>query len=409
MKYLFVLLLALIAIPLLAVNTFNNGIVSKSPVLIGNKGVGQSYAASALLELYSTSKGLMLPRMSTVQRNAISPTAAGMIIFDVNTNKFNGHNGTAWGDLTPLSAISPLSLTSGTISAGTATASVNGILASSDWTIFNNKQNTLSAISPITISSSTISAGTASASTDGILTSTDWTIFNNKQGTLTTGSISGTNITVGGTPAGSVIGNGVTLSIPQSIATNATPTFASTILTNSLGFVSNSQTTKLQGNATATASVAYQLPAADGSPGNALLTDGGGILSWGAPSAEVSITGGAGVSISGAYTISANVSSPSMAAIILASGYINSDGTIGRQDANWITAISHDSGAGTYGITFSAGLFSVAPNCQANARDSISYKATVGTASTGGVNITTANLSAATVSSAFTVECVGKK
>lgn len=65
----------------------------------------------------------------------------------------------------------------------------------------------------------------ASTSQTGFLSSTDWNTFNSKQSALTLGDITGTNISVtGGT--GAVVGSGVSISIPQSVATSATPTFA---------------------------------------------------------------------------------------------------------------------------------------------------------------------------------------
>lgn len=70
----------------------------------------------------------------------------------------------------------------------------------------------------------TLDIDTASGSNSGLLDSADWTAFNNKQDALTTGNITSTTISVtGGT--GAVIGSGVTLSLPQSVATTATPSF----------------------------------------------------------------------------------------------------------------------------------------------------------------------------------------
>jgi len=49
---------------------------------------------SSLLELYSTSKGLLIPRMTTVQRDAISSPATGLIIYNTDNNKFQFNQGT---------------------------------------------------------------------------------------------------------------------------------------------------------------------------------------------------------------------------------------------------------------------------------------------------------------------------
>ena len=55
-------------------------------------------AASALLDVSSTTKGLLPPRMSTAQRDAIASPAAGLIIFNTSTStsKLNTWNGTSW-------------------------------------------------------------------------------------------------------------------------------------------------------------------------------------------------------------------------------------------------------------------------------------------------------------------------
>lgn len=52
--------------------------------------------ASAVLDLNSTSKGLLPPRMTCAQRNAVASPAAGLTIYNTDTNKLNTWNGTAW-------------------------------------------------------------------------------------------------------------------------------------------------------------------------------------------------------------------------------------------------------------------------------------------------------------------------
>ena len=42
--------------------------------------------ASSILDIKSTTKGLLIPRMTTVQRSAIAAPAKGLIVFDVTTN-----------------------------------------------------------------------------------------------------------------------------------------------------------------------------------------------------------------------------------------------------------------------------------------------------------------------------------
>ena len=55
--------------------------------------------SSALLDLSSTSKGLLLPRMTTAQRNNIVSPVQGLLVFDNNTQSFWYRNATAWKEL----------------------------------------------------------------------------------------------------------------------------------------------------------------------------------------------------------------------------------------------------------------------------------------------------------------------
>jgi len=54
--------------------------------------------ASAQLQVQSTTKGFLPPRMTTAERDAISSPAAGLIIYNTSTNKHQGYNGTTWND-----------------------------------------------------------------------------------------------------------------------------------------------------------------------------------------------------------------------------------------------------------------------------------------------------------------------
>jgi hypothetical protein len=54
---------------------------------------------SAILDIKSTTKGLLAPRMSTVQRTAIATPVAGLLVYDTDTNSYWYYNGTIWGNL----------------------------------------------------------------------------------------------------------------------------------------------------------------------------------------------------------------------------------------------------------------------------------------------------------------------
>jgi hypothetical protein len=55
--------------------------------------------ASAMLDVSSTSKGLLPPRMSTAQRNAIASPADGLLVFDTNTQSYWYRRVSIWTEL----------------------------------------------------------------------------------------------------------------------------------------------------------------------------------------------------------------------------------------------------------------------------------------------------------------------
>ena len=64
----------------------------------GNVGIGTaSPNANAILDLTSTTKPFMPPRMTEAERDAVSDPTAGMVIYNSDTNVLNFHNGSAWG------------------------------------------------------------------------------------------------------------------------------------------------------------------------------------------------------------------------------------------------------------------------------------------------------------------------
>ena len=63
----------------------------------GSVGIGTTNPNnSAALEIQSTSKGLLLPRVSTVQRSAIANPAIGLLVFDTDKNCLFLFDGVAW-------------------------------------------------------------------------------------------------------------------------------------------------------------------------------------------------------------------------------------------------------------------------------------------------------------------------
>lgn len=86
-----------IYLPALAAGTTKNvGIYSGSVVTIGT----DTPNASALLQIDSTTKGVLFPRMTTTQKNAIATPAAGLSVYDTTLNKLCIYTGAAWETIT---------------------------------------------------------------------------------------------------------------------------------------------------------------------------------------------------------------------------------------------------------------------------------------------------------------------
>ena len=89
-----ILLILLLFFPLLsfAQNTdrrVDNIKVKKKSKLIGDVTIGSSsFDASAILGITSTTKGLLIPRMTTTQRDNISSPSTGLMIYNTTTNQF---------------------------------------------------------------------------------------------------------------------------------------------------------------------------------------------------------------------------------------------------------------------------------------------------------------------------------
>lgn len=57
---------------------------------------GSSADNSAILDIKSTTKGLLIPRVSSTQRGAISNPAVGLLVFDISTNSIWTYTGASW-------------------------------------------------------------------------------------------------------------------------------------------------------------------------------------------------------------------------------------------------------------------------------------------------------------------------
>lgn len=60
---------------------------------------GNNANGSAMLDVESTTKGMLIPRMTTAQRTAIASPASGLLVYDNTTSSFWFYNGSAWTEL----------------------------------------------------------------------------------------------------------------------------------------------------------------------------------------------------------------------------------------------------------------------------------------------------------------------
>ncbi len=137
--------------------------------------------ASAELDVTSTTKGFLPPRMTQAQRNAIASPAAGLIIWCTNcgaAGEFQGYNGTTWTNLTGGTASAGIitgltcgsATNSGTLTSGTA---ASGVSSAVPYTGGNGATHTGQTVTStgVTGLTATLSAGTF-ASGSGSLTYT---------------------------------------------------------------------------------------------------------------------------------------------------------------------------------------------------------------------------------------------
>lgn len=106
------------------------------PADSGHVGFGTaSPNTSSMLDITSTTKGLLIPRMTAAQKNAISAPATGLLIFQTDgTSGFYYYNGAAWVGLDDGGTLPISSLT-----AAETTNSINNADYTQDW-----RWNTLS-------------------------------------------------------------------------------------------------------------------------------------------------------------------------------------------------------------------------------------------------------------------------
>jgi hypothetical protein len=152
--------------------------------------------ASSALDITSTTKGLLMPRMTNAQRQAISNPAAGLQVFvtDFDGGSFMFYDGIEWGTLS-FTKKRPDAPTIGTAGGGIAQATVLFTAPSSDGGSAITSYTATS--NPGDITGTLIQSGSGSITVEGLTNDTAYTF-----------TVSATNAI--GTSAASAVSNSVT-------------------------------------------------------------------------------------------------------------------------------------------------------------------------------------------------------
>lgn len=90
---------------------------------------GSTPASSSVLDLQSTSKGFLPPRMTAAQRDAISSPAPGLLIYNTTSNSIQYYNNTEWVELNGGKVVLDTGTISGAVSlAKTLTVTQNAVV-----------------------------------------------------------------------------------------------------------------------------------------------------------------------------------------------------------------------------------------------------------------------------------------
>jgi hypothetical protein len=101
----------------------------------GQIGIGtNSPDPSAILDIVSNSKGILIPRLNTLQRNAIVSPATGLLIFNTSTNTFDYYDGGGWQTIITTTSTVPFNL----IDFGTNTSANMVVGAGANFTTNDN-------------------------------------------------------------------------------------------------------------------------------------------------------------------------------------------------------------------------------------------------------------------------------
>ncbi|MBK9337643.1 MAG: hypothetical protein IPM98_14195 [Lewinellaceae bacterium] len=103
---------------------------------------------SAILDMTSTDKGVLVPRMTTGQRTMIAAPATGLLVFDTNTGSFWFYTGSAWTNLVGGGGGGSYSAGAGISIVGSTISNTGDLNPADDITIFSTAGGDLSGTYP---------------------------------------------------------------------------------------------------------------------------------------------------------------------------------------------------------------------------------------------------------------------
>ncbi|MDZ7900005.1 MAG: hypothetical protein U5N85_18510 [Arcicella sp.] len=103
---------------------------------MGVNSTGAAPATSSILDVSSTTKGFLMPRMTTTQRNAIPFPAQGLMIFNTTTAEIEVQRGLGWVAASRMAV--PLDMSANTSGSGGLAPIIKGVNTGSGTGVFGN-------------------------------------------------------------------------------------------------------------------------------------------------------------------------------------------------------------------------------------------------------------------------------
>jgi uncharacterized protein YifE (UPF0438 family) len=234
----FIILIVLLAFHINAHSQENVGIGTTTPEV------------TALLDLVASDKGLLVPRLTTANRDAIAAPATGLLIYNTSNNRFEYYTGATW---VPILTNGIISLDNSRIFVGNASNIATGVVLSGDATITNTGVLTIAndAITTAKISDTQVTnaklatAIDATKLADGSVDNTEFQYLNGVTSNIQTqldskvsGTLLNTNIFVGNA---SNLATGVAMSGDAVISNAGVVTIANDAITTAK--IGNTQVT----------------------------------------------------------------------------------------------------------------------------------------------------------------------